>query len=56
MKCKDCKLICAVGSEPQNVAMDKACKALFLRCQKVGRPPENPMSWLRGYAEGLREV
>ena len=50
MKCSDCKLVCAAKSEPQEVAMDGACKALVLYCQE-GRPPENPMSWLRGYIE-----
>ncbi len=50
MNCKDCSLVCAAKAEPQNIAMGKACTALVYRCKKFS-PPENPMSWLRGYAE-----
>ena len=50
MNCEDCNLVCAAKAEPQNVAMGLACTALVRRCKKFP-PPENPMSWLRGYAE-----
>ncbi len=55
MECRDCKLTCAAHAEPQNVAMQKACTALVKRCRKYGRQPENPMSWLRGYAEEYKD-
>ena len=44
MLCVNCVLIC----------MDKACKVLRLRC-KSGRTPETLMTWLRDYAEGLKD-
>ena len=50
-ECKD-KGHCPVRSPPENVAMDKACNALFSYCSK-GIAPDDPMSWIRGYLEHL---
>ena len=49
-KCNECwdKAHCPVGSPPENVAMDKACNALFSYCSK-GITPDDLISWIRGY-------
>ncbi len=52
-KCVDCKLNCPVQGQPENVAMEEACRALIEWCNDE-IPPESPMCWLRGYLEGKK--
>ena len=49
MICDECKLICPAKYPPENVAMDRACKALSAYCRSKGIAPGDPMSWIRGY-------